>query len=176
MTRRRTLTEEERALFEATFRETVPLKRARRRSTPPEATTNSGKPPKPVATKRKSPGTGLDGNTAERLRRGEIEPEARLDLHGLTETAAHHALVTFLRAAVARKLRLVIVVTGKGARPPAAHEPFDLGLNAKKRGVLRQMTPRWLAQPELAQFVADIRESHRRHGGAGALYIYLRKG
>ena len=42
-------------------------------------------------------------------------------------------------------------------------------------GILRAMVPRWLHEPELARWVADIRPAHRRHGGAGALYVYLRK-
>ena len=37
------------------------------------------------------------------------------------------------------------------------------------------MTPRWLREPGLAELIADVREAHRRHGGAGALYVYLRK-
>lgn len=117
---------------------------------------------------------GLDGNTTERLRKGQLDPEARLDLHGMTESAAHRALITFLRAASARGLRLVLIVTGKG-KPIAPDAPFDLELAGRARGVLNAMTPRWLAEPELAGFVADTRPSHRRHGGGGALYVYLRK-
>jgi DNA-nicking Smr family endonuclease len=37
------------------------------------------------------------------------------------------------------------------------------------------MTPRWLKEAELAPLVAEVRSAHGRHGGAGALYIYLRK-
>ena len=80
-----------------------------------------------------------------------------------------------LRAASARKLRLILIVTGKGRKQPRPDEPFDLELEGRARGVLRTMTPRWLAEPELAGFVADVRPSHRRHGGDGALYVYLRK-
>ncbi len=65
------------------------------------------------------------------------------------------------------------MVTGKGAKDPAPDEPFDMERNA--RGVLKTMTPRWLAEPELAPLVADVRSAHRSHGGAGALYVYLRK-
>jgi DNA-nicking Smr family endonuclease len=131
-------------------------------------------PPAPAQAPRKS-AAGLDGNTADRLRRGELDPQARLDLHGMTESTAHCALTTFLRGASARGLRLVLIVTGKGGKPLAHDAPFDLELDGRARGVLKAMTPRWLAEPELAGFVADVRHSHRRHGGAGALYVYLRK-
>jgi len=164
MTRRRSTSEEERILFEAAFKDSVPL--AKPGSTP-------RKTAKSKAAQSPSRTAGLDGRTAERLRRGAIEPQGRLDLHGLTENSAHRALVTFIAGAAARGLRLVIVVTGKGAKTPAPDEPFDLARLG--RGVLRTMTPRWLAQPELARFVADVRSAHRSHGGAGALYVYLRK-
>ena len=98
-------------------------------------------------------------------------PDARLDLHGMTENAAHRALATFLRGAQARGLRLLLVVTGKG-KPASPDEPFDMG---SRRGVLKTMTPRWLAEPAFAPFIADVRSAHRKHGGDGAYYVYLRK-
>lgn len=118
---------------------------------------------------------GLDGSTAERLRRGRLEPQARLDLHGMTEAGAHRALFHFVRSSHARGLRLVLVVTGKGLEAPEENRPFDLGLDRRARGILRAMTPRWLREPELSSLIADVRVAHRRHGGSGALYVYLRK-
>ena len=113
---------------------------------------------------------GLDGNTKRRLERGEIAPTAKLDLHGMTERAAHGTLLTFLIAAHRRGDRLVLVVTGKGAPSETAGPLFEHG-----RGVLRQMVPRWLDEAPMAKIVAEKRWAHRRHGGDGALYIYLRK-
>ena len=60
--------------------------------------------------------------------RGALEPEARIDLHGMTEAVAHRALATFIRGAAARGCRLVLIVTGKGLKPAEPHEPFDLEL------------------------------------------------
>src|ERR1051326_7234268 len=93
----------------------------------------------------------------------------------MTEAAAHGAVVTFLRNAAAQGARLVLIVTGKGLKPSAPDEPFDLELDRRTRGVLKAMVPRWLQEPELARLVADVRTAHRRHGGSGALYVYLRK-
>ena len=171
MKRRREASAEERALFEAALKDAAPLKKPAK--VKPKPGIAKAKPERrgfraPVE-------RGLDGNTAERLRRGALEPEARLDLHGMTEAVAHRALVTFIRSAFARGLRLVLVVTGKGLKAPAPDAPFDLELDMRTRGVLKTMTPRWLADPELSGFVADVRAAHRRHGGAGALYVYLRK-
>jgi len=168
---------EERELFAESFKDARVL--AKRKPIASKPPTSKPVPaaiiPAPPAQKPRRSTAGLDGNTAERLRRGQLDPEARLDLHGMTEATAHRALVTFLRAASARRLRLILVVTGKGGKPTAPDAPFDLELDGRARGVLKAMTPRWLAEPELAGFVADVRPSHRRHGGAGALYVYLRK-
>lgn len=176
MSRRRELKAEERALFEAAMKEAMPVKKpaaAKPRSGAAGAKQKIARQPAAgVAVAR--PG-GLDGNTMERLRRGTLAPEARLDLHGMTQAAAHRALASFLRDAAARGQRLVLVVTGKGGKPAAPDAPFGLERDGRARGVLKAMTPRWLAEPELSAFVADVRAAHRRHGGNGALYVYLRK-
>jgi DNA-nicking Smr family endonuclease len=180
--RKRAPTGEERELFEKTLKDAKPLKgRAKRRTKATKAAEPA--PAKPVAqpkmelqpVKRRSGPSGLDGNTADRLLRGQLAPEARLDLHGLTEASAHRALITFVKGAQARGLRLVLVVTGKGAKEEPADAPFDMGLDTRARGVLNRMTPRWLQERDLVALVADVRTAHRKHGGGGALYVYLRK-
>jgi DNA-nicking Smr family endonuclease len=161
MSRRKT-TSEERALFEQAIAEARPLARI---------------PPTVSAAPRGSKGLGnggLDGRTDERLRRGMINPDARLDLHGFTERDAHHALLLFLRTAQMRRHRLALIVTGKGARV-APDAPFDLELHYRSRGILKAVVPRWLREPPFVAIVAGIRTAHVRHGGEGALYVYLRK-
>lgn len=183
---KRSLSEAERELFETAMRDSAPLqKQSRPRKKPASAKSPAQtkarqevKPEQPQTPQQHGRRTiGIDGNTAERLRRGQLEPQARLDLHGMSERDAHRALVTFVRAARARKLRLLLVVTGKGEGGQRKSEAvFDLGLDMQARGILRSLTPRWLREPGLAGMIADVREAHRRHGGAGALYVYLRKG
>jgi DNA-nicking Smr family endonuclease len=168
MSRKRVATEDERALFEAALRDASVLHADKKK--PAKKPVAAAPLPKPAPSRRPRP-TGVDGRTAERLRKGAVEPDARLDLHGLTETTAHRALVTFLRGAVARGARLTLVITGKGAKAETIEEVFD----PPARGVLKTMVPRWLQEPELARFVADVRSAHKRHGGGGALYVYLRK-
>jgi len=158
---RRKTSDEERELFEAAFKETRPLKREPARA-------------KTQATASRKPG-GLDGNTQDRLRKGTLDPDARIDLHGMTEAVAHRALLGFLRNAQRGGARLVLVITGKGAREADADAPFDMEAAQRARGVLKTAVPRWLAEPNFAALIADARASHRRHGGAGALYVYLRK-
>ncbi len=156
--KRRTTSDEERKLFEQNFREALPLKTAQ---------------PKRAA-KAKTAGTGpsgVNGATQDKLRRGLLEPDARIDLHGMTQGAAHRALFTWLAAAHARGYRLVLVVTGKGNPKNDENAPWMMS----PHGVLKQMVPRWLNEPELAALIANIQPAHVKHGGDGALYVYLRK-
>ena len=162
MTRRRT-TEEERELFRAV----ISGKAIHKKPSPQPKTTK----PKLAEKKPQTKAAGVDGHTAERLRRGTVAPDAKLDLHGLTESIAHRALGSFLQAAHRRGDRLVLIVTGKGARTA----DDVLGLEPRSRGVLKTMVPRWLGEPQFARLIADMRDAHRRHGGDGALYVYLRK-
>ncbi len=164
MSRRKT-TEDERALFEQSFTEARPLH------------ADVLKPPAPPRNPAHvvEGGSGVDGRTNERLRRGLLEPDAKLDLHGLTENAAHRTLLLFLKGAQQRHHKLVLVVTGKG-KPADADAPFDMELHERSRGVLKAAVPRWLGEREFAGLIAGTRSAHRRHGGAGALYVYLRKG
>jgi DNA-nicking Smr family endonuclease len=157
--KRRIASAEERAEFEAAFKEARPIKPPAPKRARSAVSANSTEP------------TGIDGGRARELKKGALEPQARLDLHGMTEKVAHRALTTFLQGAQGRGLRLILIVTGKGARQP--EERFEM--SGERRGVLKELTPRWLRQPELAGFIADIRAAHRKHGGEGALYVYLRK-
>src|SRR5271169_600588 len=131
---RRLPSAEERALFEATFQDAKPLKRvASKRAAKPKPTAKPVPNSARLAPAAQKP-SGIDGNTERGLRKGEREPDARLDLHGLTQSAAHRALATFLRGAQARGLRLLLVVTGKG-QSEKPDEPFEMG--SGKRGVLK---------------------------------------
>ncbi len=160
--KRRHTTEEERELFRAVLSGKALQKK------PPREPAHA-KPGGRTVKSAFAPG-GVDGHTGERLRRGAIAPDSKLDLHGLTEEAAHRALWSFLQTAYRRGDRLVLVVTGKGAPVPGG--PF---LESRSRGVLKAMVPRWLREPQFARLIADTRCAHRRHGGEGALYVYLRK-
>lgn len=98
-----------------------------------------------------------------RLGRGAAEPDGRLDLHGMRQTAAFHALWAFLQAAQARGARTVLIITGKGR---AADQDS---------GILRQVVPRWLAEPQFRGLVVGFEPASRRHGGEGAFYVRLRR-
>lgn len=108
----------------------------------------------------------LEKALRRRLTRGAAEPEASIDLHGLTQEAAHRRLLGFLRRAQADGLKLVVVITGKGSRTADPHA---------ERGVLRRVVPEWLMRPDLRPLVIGFEEAAAAHGGAGALYVRIRR-
>jgi DNA-nicking Smr family endonuclease len=113
----------------------------------------------------------MDRKLHGKMMRGKLEPEARIDLHGMTVAQAHQALTGFILASQARGLRLVLVITGKGrTRAPDHAAPMPA-----RAGVLKHEVPLWLRSGPAAPVVLDMRESHRSHGGSGAYYVYLRK-
>jgi DNA-nicking Smr family endonuclease len=133
---------------------------------PPPAMT-----PPPVAMprpRRPPPLAPLEPGLARKLARGRAAVEARLDLHGLRQPEAHRRLIAFLAAAQTRGDRVVLVITGKGA-PGADAASFDA------RGVLRRLVPIWLEDPALRPLVIGFSPAAPGHGGAGALYVRLRR-
>lgn len=124
----------------------------------------------PAPTTARPLAPSMDARAYRRLTRGKLAPEARIDLHGMTLAQAQPALAGFLRGAQARGLRLVLVITGKG-RGGAAEGPLPY-----RPGALRHEVPLWLQRPPLAPLVLQVARAHARHGGDGALYVYLRRG
>ena len=111
----------------------------------------------------------MDQKAFGKLRRGKLTPEARLDLHGMTLAQAHPALIGFILRAQGQGKRLVLVITGKGKTRQ------DEGPIPLRRGVLRHAVPQWLRAAPLGPSVLQISEAHVKHGGSGALYVYLRR-
>jgi DNA-nicking Smr family endonuclease len=177
MSRRRSLSEDERALWAGVTRSVVPL---RRRPKPaPSATAAEPKPADPlppparIAVPQRSapkppsapPLAPLGRRQKQRVARGRDAIDARIDLHGLTLPQAHAALVRFLRRAQADGAKIVLVVTGKGSLARAAGE----------RGALRREVPMWLGLPDMRAYVVGFEDAHAGHGGEGALYVRVRR-
>ena len=177
--RRRQLTADERALWTAVTRSVAPLRSIK--SAEPDAedrgVPTGAPPPAPsVSPRSKAPSRRVQSTQAplaplgrrlrQRVARGNEPLDARIDLHGLTQEAAHHALGRFLRRAQADGAKLVLVITGKGARAQAFGED---------RGVLRRLVPHWLRLAEFRSIVVGVEPAHAGHGGEGALYVRIRR-
>jgi DNA-nicking Smr family endonuclease len=150
---------EDEALFRTALKDARPLKtRIRIVTQPAKAIRVLAAAPRfaasPVYNEKPAPAIG--GHADAHLRRGRLEPESRIDLHGMTQERAYRALLGFLASAQAQGQKLVLVITGKG-------------------GVLRTQLPLWLGQPDIRTLVAGINEAHAKHGGGGAFYVLIKR-
>lgn len=133
----------------------------------PDATVQVATPVSPApARKAPAPLAPLERRLRQKLARGRAAPEAAIDLHGLRRQEAFVALRRFLSGAQRDGAKLVLVVTGKGARG---------GAESEEAGVLKRSVPQWLRAPEYHSIVVGFEEAARPHGGAGALYVRLRR-
>ena len=172
--RRRPLSDEERELWESVARQVKPLRKTPRLARPltaeaavvPVAPLRPASPVKiaPPPKQQAPPLAPIGRRERAQLSRGKKEIDARIDLHGMTQTRAHRALFGFLQRAHHEGLTFVLVITGKG----------KIGAESE-RGVLRRQVPQWLALPEFRTLVVGFEEAHIGHGGEGALYVRVRR-
>jgi len=176
MSRRRRLSNEERALWTGYSHSITPLDPAREPVKTAEPAAGDDKPAaaplRPAVRQQKPPEqrppplAPLGRRLKQRVARGREPIEARLDLHGYTQSQAHAALLRFLHRAQADGVKMALIVTGKGTgKAGGAHE----------RGVLKRQVPLWLALPEFRSLVVGFEDAHTGHGGEGALYVRLRR-
>jgi DNA-nicking Smr family endonuclease len=90
-------------------------------------------------------------------------------LHGYNLAAAHHRLDRGMDEAIRDGVRVILLITGRA--PRAGTTRIDLPL----RGIIRESVGDWLAASRHRPAIAAIRGAHPRHGGAGALYIVMRR-
>ncbi len=123
------------------------------------------------------PALGVDKAMKRKLGRGQMEIDARLDLHGKTRAAAHNILKSFLTTAQARGHRTVLVITGKGDQGLARHtlHSFDVIHTPERTGILMRHVPRLLNEPDFRNLIVGFQPAHPKHGGGGALYVRLRR-
>ena len=145
----------------------TPLRRGGAATRPPSGATKAvltekGQGRQPVQPSALDQFSGIDRANAERLKRGLHPIEARLDLHGKTQVEAHRALAAFIHSESDAGRRCVLVITGRGLGPSGP-------------GVLKSAVPRWLEEVGLRRKILAIAPAQPRHGGAGALYLLLRR-
>lgn len=111
----------------------------------------------------------IDASRERKLRRGTIDIEATLDLHGKSQQQAYQDLKEFITKCHIKKLRCLLIITGKG------RFSTDNGKEQKNKGILRQKLPIWLEETHFNDLVLKVNEAHVKHGGSGAFYVLLRK-
>ncbi|MFY8094901.1 MAG: Smr/MutS family protein [Niveispirillum sp.] len=105
---------------------------------------------------------GVDKRTDEKVRKGRMGIDGRIDLHGMTQSEAHHALTGFIRRSHTMGRRMVLVITGKGQMP-------------RGEGVLRLSVPRWLREADIGPLILSVHQAQPQHGGGGAYYVLLKR-
>ncbi|MBX9777850.1 MAG: Smr/MutS family protein [Xanthobacteraceae bacterium] len=178
MSRRRLVSPEEKALWRTVTRSVSPLRGRRKDAEPPterpepksKPRSRPSAPPHPVAvTQERAPKprepalAPIDRRDRQKLARGTQAIDARIDLHGRTQSEAHAALLRFLHRAQNSGAKTVLVITGKGANRDG------------ERGVLKRQVPMWLALPEFRGLVVGFGDAATGHGGTGALYVRVRR-
>jgi len=184
-TRRRPLSAEDKALWEHVTQSVRRVNTDKQGVLSPDAEDNASPAPQKRAAKPKrapmrpisepapsppahvplSHGTtaGMDRRTAQRLKRGKLDIQGKIDLHGHTQAAAHRELESFLYARYMAGARTVLVITGKG------------DLIGGRPGVLRAAVPRWFNEMPMRQWVAGFSYAAPKDGGDGALYVRLKR-
>lgn len=148
------------------------------------AGTSSAKPPRHVAAtmptlpRPKPPAVaGLNRRDTQKLGRGNVEIDARIDLHGMSVERGRIALLNFIEGARAQDFRNVLVITGKGASQFTRHtlHSKDIYHAPERQGRLRAAFPGWMNERIFADHVVGFQPAHPRHGGGGAFYVRLRR-
>ena len=143
----------------------MPVKRVRGRmpAPPPPPSVPALAPTRPLTQ------DGLDGSWDRKLARGTIVPDVTIDLHGMNLETAHARLIGGIAQGLAIGARVILLIAGK-SRPHSDHDA-----RGERRGAIRAKLLDWLAHSAFASQIAAVRGASPRHGGAGAVYIVLRK-
>ena len=112
----------------------------------------------------------VDPAIHKKVRRGRIDIDGTIDLHGMTQTVARETLRRYIGARAARGDRTLLVITGKGTKTDN-----DYISAMTERGILRTMLPIWLSEPGLSHMISGWSLAARGHGGEGAWYVRLRR-
>ena len=105
---------------------------------------------------------GSDKRTTKIMKRGKLEVNAKIDLHGFTEDQAFSAVKTFILSSFYSKKRNLLIITGKGS-------------SITKSSVLRTKLPEWLNLEGIRERIIRFSSASNKHGGNGAFYVLLKK-
>ncbi|MDG1522342.1 MAG: Smr/MutS family protein [Hellea sp.] len=101
----------------------------------------------------------IEINQDKKTRRGRVQIEAQIDLHDMTQPQARTKLHQMIKTAKTSNKKCILVITGKGLRG---------------EGVLRGSFVKWVNDSEVRDLIATYASAHKKHGGIGAWYIFLK--
>jgi DNA-nicking Smr family endonuclease len=107
--------------------------------------------------------SGVGPKIMRRLRRGEFSIQDYVDLHGLTKKEAESVVNNFIIKCYQKDLRCVLIVHGRGLGS-ADHQP-----------AIKTELPVWFRRGALKRIILAFATARPYDGGAGAVYVLLRK-
>ena len=114
----------------------------------------------------------IDKKKLNLLKRGKLQPEFILDLHGMNTVTAKKRSIEFIRFNYINGKRLLLIITGKGK---SLKTSFFENENENDIGIIRKSLKAWLYESDMRTKILGVVSSHIIHGGEGAFYIYLKK-
>ncbi len=172
--------EDDKNLWNLMTQDVKPLHPEKPSAQKPESQSKSSKTATPKPQKLKDPipqtravvekSREIDKNTKDKLVKGKLKIEKRIDLHGMRQEEAFQSLKKFVESAHSSGNRLVLVITGKGAQSVNPEHWME-----DARGVLKRKFPSWMEQSPFKNIVLQYHHARPRDGGDGAFYVYLRK-
>jgi DNA-nicking Smr family endonuclease len=114
----------------------------------------------------------IDKKKLSLLKRGKLQPEFILDLHGMNTVIAKKKSIEFIKANYLNGKRLLLIITGKGK---SLKTSFFENENENDIGIIRKSLKAWLYESDMRTKILGVVSSHIIHGGEGAFYIYLKK-
>jgi DNA-nicking Smr family endonuclease len=95
-----------------------------------------------------------------------------IDLHGFSLEEANKKIEKFIIESYVKKIKKIIVVTGKGLHSQNEKNPYV----SKDLSILKYSIPEFIKSNQaLVKLINKIEEASIVDGGSGAFYIYLKK-
>jgi DNA-nicking Smr family endonuclease len=107
--------------------------------------------------------SGVGPKIMKRLKRGEFSVQDYIDLHGLTKKEAETVVDEFIIKSYHKGMRCVLIVHGRGLGS-LNHQP-----------AIKMELPVWFRRGNLKKIVLAFVTARPCDGGAGALYVLLKK-
>lgn len=103
--------------------------------------------------------SSIPDKTLRKLRKGQYNVDAILDLHGLSVDAAKTAVESFLQRCLHEGVRVVLIIHGKGH-------------HSQQTPILKNKLNHWLREINVVLAFCSAAPSH---GSRGALYVLLKR-
>ena len=149
----------------------ISLPQAPKPTTPKVSKPSTLAKPKPSTAIKPPSAVIADASGHKKVRRGKLDIDAVVDLHGFTQEAAQSKLTAFILDAVHNRFRCVLVISGKGSAP-VHQQSGDFWISP--RGIIRNRLKDWLHDPTIRKYIAGVSQANPKHGGAGAFYVLLK--